>query len=534
MTTLSPLSGLRRRLWIVVLLGIVGALLGAIPQPQRVEEQATTFTAVHTMLVNDPSGLSSSAGVSPNQVVLLATTGEVPKRVAEEIDFAGNPATLASRVAVSFDPPSGALRFQSSDETAETAEQIADTFAVVTNSYLNARQDEVYNERVEASRERLQTFRTKLDELTAQLAFDPENPVLLAERDATSRQYSLAFEQDQSLSGTPSYLSFTTLQWAEAVPVVDRGLSAPTGRRTRAVMGMVAGLALGVGIALALGRLDRKVRTREQAEELLGMRARIEVPAVKQRGRQAGVVVVRGRHDALSDAYRTLRNVVSFVQSGNEPLERAHVTVVVSPGQADGKTSLVANLSAAFVESGRRTIAVNTDFRRPRLSEAINGEPTPEHPFVAEDLELVDPKVLLLRTDQANLLMMDLSSIEATPGELVRSTVNALRELVDVADELVVDTSPVGVTAEPLELVPFADVIVMVIRLGHTSIEEAEATLARLRDLSTAPVVLALTGAKANRGKYNEYGDRANGPLWLGRRSARVESEKQEPELSSS
>jgi hypothetical protein len=128
------------------------------------------------------------------------------------------------------------------------------------------------------------------------------------------------------------------------------------------------------------------------------------------------------------------------------------------------------------VETGRRTIAVNTDFRRPRLAEAINGEPAPEQPYDLNDLELVDPKLLLLRTDHANLLMMDLSSIEATPGELVRSTVSALPQLLDVSDEVVIDTSPVGITAEPLELVPFADVIVMVIRLGHTSIEQAEAT----------------------------------------------------------
>ena len=532
-STSSPLTGLKRRLWIVALLGIVGAGIGAVPQPQRVEEQATTFNATHTMLVNDTAGLSSSAGVSPNQVVLLATTGEVPERVAQEIGFSGNPASLASRISVSFDQSSGALRFSTSLDTPEEAEQIADTFADVTNAYLVERQDRVYNQRVQASRDRLAGFEAELDEITAQLAFDPENPALLAQRDAISRQYSLAFEQDRSLSGTPSFLSFTTLQRAQAVPVVDRGLSAPTGRRTRAVMGLIAGLALGAGAALLLSRLDRKIRTREQAEVALGMRARVEVPAVKQRGKQAGVVVVRGRHDVLSDSYRTLRNVVTFVQSGSEPVDRAHVTVVVSPGQADGKTSLAANLAAAYVESGRRTIAINTDFRRPRLAHAINGEQAADLPFLLEDLELLDPKLLLTRTDYANLLMMDLSTIDGTPGELVRATVAPFPTLVGLADEIVIDTSPVGITAEPLELVPFADVIIMVVRLGHTSIEEAERTLTRLRDLSTAPVILALTGAKAGRGKYVEYGSRSSTSLRPGRRSERDVAQAPESELSS-
>ncbi len=213
MTTTSPLlSGVRRRLWIVFLFGVVGAVLGAAPQPQKVEEQATTFDATNTMLVNDSGGLSSSVGVSPNQVVILSTVGEVPKRVAEQIGFDGNPAELSSQVSVSFDQASGALLFTTSQDTAERAELVANTFADVTNAYLVERQDIVYNERVQKSRERLEGFEAELNALTAQLAVDPENPVLLGQRDAISREYSQAFEQDRSLSTAPSFLSFTTLE----------------------------------------------------------------------------------------------------------------------------------------------------------------------------------------------------------------------------------------------------------------------------------------------------------------------------------
>jgi Mrp family chromosome partitioning ATPase len=320
------------------------------------------------------------------------------------------------------------------------------------------------------------------------------------------------------------------------VPVVDRGLSAPTGRRTRAVMGLLAGLAVGTAVALLLARLDRKVRTREQAEDALGMRARVEIPAVKQRGERAGIVVVNGRHDVLSDAYRTLRNLVTFVQSGGEPLGRAHVTVVVSPGQGDGKTSLAANLAAAFVESERRTVAVNTDFRRPRLAQVINGDRPALPPLPSEDLKLPDPKLMLTRTDHPKLVMLDLSTIDATPGELLRSTVGRFPAMSGLADDIVVDTSPVGITAEPLEVVPYADVIILVIRLGHTSVEEAQQTLTRLRDVATAPVILALTGAKAGKRKYVEYGDdhRGNSWPWPSPRTKREAAETRESELSAS
>ena len=63
-------------------------------------------------------------------------------------------------------------------------------------------------------------------------------------------------------------------------------------------------------------------------------------------------------------------------------------------------------------------------------------------------------------------------------------------------------------------MVPFADVIILVVRLGHTLLEDAERTLTRLRDVSTAPVILALTGAKMGRGKYVEYGDDRQRTSW--------------------
>ncbi len=71
-----------------------------------------------------------------------------------------------------------------------------------------------------------------------------------------------------------------------------------------------------------------------------------------------------------------------------------------------------------------------------------------------------------------------------------------------------VDTSPLGATAEPLELVPIADVIVIVARVGQTNIETAQRTIAILRDLTTTPILLVLTGLSGERAAYYENTDR--------------------------
>jgi Mrp family chromosome partitioning ATPase len=508
MTNNTALGAIKRRWWIVALFAVIGAAFGAIPQPATVEETATTYVATHTLLLNDTAAAQSGQTiVSANQVTLFATVGEVPARAADAIGYVGNPAELASQVEAAFDFGTGALTLTTTQDTAELAEQIPDAFAQELTGYLAERQDEVYEARVAGALGRLDELEAQINDLTAQLGAAPDDVILLSRRDALARQYSVAFEQAEALDRNPPVLAFTTLQEAQAVEQVDRGLSAPTGRSTRAALGLVLGAALGLAVAVLLGRLDRALRTREQAEEAMDLRARAVIPKVKDVDRD-GLVVATGRHDAISDAYRTVRNVVGFVLGGVDTQGRAPVVLVVSPGASDGKTSLAANLAAAFAETGKRTVAVNTDFRRPRLAKALVPGQDVTLPFLPEDVPALQTRALLTKTGRADLVLMDLSSIDASPGELARATAGRIEDLAQVADQVVIDTAPVGASPEVLEFVPHADVIVVTARLGHTNIAAAERTAAILRDVATVPVVLVLTGVKTQKTPYYEYADR--------------------------
>ena len=510
MDNLSALGAARRHWWIILLMAGLGAVLGALPAPERVEEQAVRYNATHTMLLNDvDQSQTGSSGVSPNQVPFFATTGEVPKRVAERIGYTGSANELASQVIVNFDSGVGALTVSTNQDTAAQAEAVADAFAEELNKYLAERQDAYFEDRLAASNDRLADLTKKIDDLNEQKANEPDNNVIGAQIDALNRQYSVAYEQNTLLSEAVAPLAFTTVERAQAVPAEQEGLAAPTSRSTRGVMGLLVGAAVGLGIAMLVGIFDRRIRTLDQAEEVLGMRARASIPISTDVGK-AGLVVAHGRQDPLSDSYRTMRNVVSFVHEGLELEHRARITLVVSPGAGEGKTSLAANLAAAFAETGRHTIAVNTDFRRPRLTRAITGEAPPRHPFDLEHAEHLSPRQLLWETSDPDLSILDLSKL-GEPGDLARTTARLVPTLSQWADDIVVDTSPVGSTAEVLDLVPVADVIIVVVRLGHTQADAAKRAVTTLRDLTTVPVLLVITGAKTYASNYYQYSDRRDG-----------------------
>ena len=525
----TMLGAIRRRWWLIFLFAMVGATVGALPEPAKVEEQVRTFGATHTLLLNDDSDNSGSV-ISPGQVTLFVGTGEVPKRAADAIGFTGNAASLASQVSSDFDFNTGALTITTTQENSQQAELIADTFADELTSYLAERQDFIYQERLAASNDRLIETESELNRITLEVARDPESPTLQAQQGAISRQYGVAFEQSELLAAFPPVIGFTTLQRAEAVDTTDRGIGAPTSRSSRALLGGLVGAAIGLGVALLLGQIDRRLRTREQAETVMDMRARVMIPRVRDSDRDQ-LVVATGRHDPLSDAYRTVRNVVGFVQGPADPAKGARITLVVSPGPGDGKTSLAANLAAAMAESGQRTILVNTDFRRPLLASALGAEAATPLPFDLEDLDRLDAKALLHKTDRRNLLLMDLSTIEGSAGELVRATTEKLAGLGQLCDSIVIDSSPVGATAEVLELVPYADVIAVVARVGGTQISAAQRTIAILRDLATSPMILVLGGVKMDKANYYEYTDRKprkERPKWPWRRRKAAESDETE------
>lgn len=502
----AALRAIQRRWWIVVFFAVLGAVVGALPEPEKVEEQVRTFTATHTLLLNDTSDQSGTSVVSPNQVTLFVGTGEVPLRAAETLGFEGNPATLASQVKSEFDFSNGALTITANGTDADRVVLVTDTFADGLVSYLAERQDVTYQERLAASIERLSELEIQLTDLTRELARDEDDPVLKAQQSAISRQYSVAFEQSDELATSPPVIGFTTLERAQAVETTDRGLGAPKSRASRAMLGAIVGATLGLGLAMLLGLADRRIRSKEQAEDALGLRAQVLIPKVRTKDRDQLIIDPR-RHDGLSDAYRTVRNVVTFTHGPKQEDERAPVTLVVSPSAGDGKTSMSANLAAALAEAGKRTVLINADFRRPRLSTVFGPEAEAPLPFMLEDVESLGGPMLLNRTGVSHLRVLDLSRVDAPAGKLVRVTADKLDEISRMCDHIVIDTSPIGATAEVLDLVPYADAIVMTVRVGNSTVSRAQRAAALLRELTSVPMILAVGGLKSEKSEYDEYSD---------------------------
>ena len=143
-------------------------------------------------------------------------------------------------------------------------------------------------------------------------------------------------------------------------------------------------LVLGFGLALTLDRSDTRVRTRRSAEEHFGLPVIAEVvkfPFWSRVG--ARWSVVRQPDTAVAESYRTLRSALMLLgpipdaqrtlgrprpprSNGERSGVRGDVIMITSAGSGDGKTTTVANLAAAYGESGYSVLVLSFDLQRVR------------------------------------------------------------------------------------------------------------------------------------------------------------------------
>ncbi|HEV7863268.1 MAG TPA: CpsD/CapB family tyrosine-protein kinase [Acidimicrobiia bacterium] len=163
--------------------------------------------------------------------------------------------------------------------------------------------------------------------------------------------------------------------------------------------------------------------------------------------------------------------------------------VVTSPAAGEGKTTTVAHLAAMLAEIGRSVVVVSADLRRPRLHQYFdrsgapglvdvlaNGQGAPAF----DDLDLA--------TSVRGVRLVQSGPPVENPAPLLEHAGDLLRAARKMADFVLVDTPPLLVANDAVDLAGHADGVLLVARAGRTSVEAAERS-AELLDRLEIPVV---------------------------------------------
>ncbi len=233
--------------------------------------------------------------------------------------------------------------------------------------------------------------------------------------------------------------------------------SAPIAPRTtrNLAVALLLSLCAAVATAFCIDNLDRSVGTPEEIRRFLGLPTLGVVTRLAQHSGRAGATGT----SPGGEMFRTLRTNLRF--SHVDAPRR--VVLVTSAGPAEGKSTVIANLGRSLAASGRRTLLIDTDLRKPSLHRAFEVGRTPGLVDVlAGDASVTDA---LRTTETDGLALLTCGPRPANPAELIES--RKLQELVaqlrESFDYVLLDSPPSGGLIDASLLSVLADGVIFVV-----------------------------------------------------------------------
>lgn len=257
-------------------------------------------------------------------------------------------------------------------------------------------------------------------------------------------------------------------------PTLVPGAVAPRWKLNLAI-GLLLGLGLGVAQALVRQQFDTTFRDRDQLAAATGLPI-LGSMSFDPAARRTPVLLPTEARSRRAEAVRQLRtNLRYFGAEG-----RLQVLVITSSVESEGKTTTAANLAEAFAESGRRTLLVDGDLRKPKLESYLDLEGGAGLTTVLiGDSELAD---LVQPWGPSGLDVLACGPIPPNPSELLGGTsmerfVASARESYDV---VIIDTPPLLPVTDAAVTAAVADGVILVVRHGRTRRDQVADSLASL------------------------------------------------------
>ena len=333
-----------------------------------------------------------------------------------------------------------------------------------------------------------------------------------------------------------------------AVSIVERSPTptmpvSPNPRRSIA-LGLLGGLAAGLGAIFGMNAIDRTLKTVDQVETVLGLSVLAAIPDVKKdeaqpqrkqsrtaAGTESYRLVAEAPEGPAAEAFRNLRAGLSLL--GPESERRVFLFTSALPGE--GKSFTSANYSLSLAQQGYRVLLIDGDLRRPSQHKIFlpatpaDGDTPHDAPGIVDQLigsVTLEEATRTVAADEVDIIGTGVSEFTRTrtarggqlsvlaggtrapnPAELLSG--NAFGELVAEAtrlyDRVVIDSAPILAVSDTLLMTPYVQSVCVVVRARHTVRNAVQRALAMIATTGVRPAGVVLNRLPRSRGAGYYY-----------------------------
>lgn len=296
--------------------------------------------------------------------------------------------------------------------------------------------------------------------------------------------------------------------------------------KTIRLLAIAIGLALPALFIFVLELLNDKITSRSDIEKLTNATILGEVGHSYTKD---GLAVTPNNRGYVAEQFRIIRSNLQYVLHGIEK----PVLLVTSSFSGEGKSFISTNFSSVMALTGKRTIVLEFDIRKPKILSQLA---IPKKPGLTNYLlgKATLQELPIPVDGHANLFVLACGPVPPNPAELLldeklNDLFAYLRQHFDV---VVIDTAPVGMVSDAMTLSKFANATLYIVRQGHTFKKQIGLIEEFYQQNKLPKISIILNDVKVRAG-YRAYGYGQYGGYGYGYNSGYFEEETPPPTVLS-
>ena len=273
------------------------------------------------------------------------------------------------------------------------------------------------------------------------------------------------------------------------------------------LIALIMGLAIPSVILFILQFFHYKIEGHNDVAKLTHLPILADVPIASDTAKtKADIVVHENQNNLMEEIFRSLRTNLQFMLE-----EDQKVIAFTSSTSGEGKTFTAANLAVSFALLGKKVILVGLDIRKPRLAELFEIEDhrhgitsllTEKNPSV-EDIR----SQILSSEINDNLELLLAGPTPPNPAELLaRESLDIIiKKLREMYDYVILDTAPVGLVTDTLQITRVTDATVFLCRADYTPKDSFGLINSLAAEGKMPNISIVINGIDMSKKKYGYY-----------------------------
>ena len=273
------------------------------------------------------------------------------------------------------------------------------------------------------------------------------------------------------------------------------------------LLALVLGFLIPGGILYIINFLKFRIEGHDDVEKLTKLPILADIAVAGEGTKTKGDIVVHeNRNNQMEEVFRSLRTNLQFIMSKDQK-----VILFTSSLSGEGKTFTAANLAVSFALLDKKVVLVGLDIRKPRLAELF--EIKDHHHGITNLLSMANPtaedveKQILNSNVNDNLDILMGGPIPPNPTELIaRPTLEMVIDtLKEKYDYVLIDSAPVGLVTDTLQIGRVADATIIMCRADYTPKDSFNYINDLARDNKLPHMTIAINGIDMSKKKYGYY-----------------------------